>query len=175
MDNARHRAKDGSSLAKLGLRLGALTGGILAASYATLVILGMAIYAIATADPSSQASLTFTVLTLMFISGIMAAIAGVLPATILAMLAGAIIGAVLARLQQALSTTTSALAGVVVCLLLAIPVHLLVRSAVPTLAGGTGYWLWLGVPSLIYLAIGGWVGRRLYREVTMPMVQPAHE
>lgn len=96
---------------------------------------------------------------------------GVAPGTIWGALLGLLIGATVTLLRKVLSSMSSALLGAAVSGLVALCWHLLFPFPTTTWIEVRTYLLYQGMPSLISLVAGGWMGWWLYRSIVSVAIQ----
>lgn len=85
---------------------------------------------------------------------------GISPSVLLGWVTGRIIGWALSRRIHTMTQSTAIMLGVGVCIAFAVVIHLLVKSSTQSIE--FDYWLLLGIPSIIYVLVGGWMGRAIY-------------
>lgn len=92
-------------------------------------------------------------------------IVGVLPAMLLGGVTGLLLAGLIALFGRSLTPPYAAGIGVAVSVLLSVGIHLIVvrPDRIETLLNGS-YVFFIGVPSVVYIVAGGWMGRRLYRQ-----------
>jgi hypothetical protein len=112
---------------------------------------------------------TVTVVVLIYFVG---CIYGLLPAILIGALTGGLTGQALALTWKSMTAVRVWIVGSLVCLLIALLVNTLAWSLFfpvvldeLNLFSDPGYIPLLGIPSLIYLSIGGWVSARLYSKM----------
>jgi hypothetical protein len=156
-------------LMRIGQNLGLKAGLVVSWFYVTLII-GWLIYQTAQLPTALNRNLvTFGIsLGFMLISGI---VIGMLPAAIIGALTGRYLALLVARLYARLSPDRATLLGVLMCSGIALAgsglfwlgASLLAWSpSTPLVSFAFTYAFFLGVPSILYVAIGGWGGARLY-------------
>jgi hypothetical protein len=84
---------------------------------------------------------------------------GIFPATLLGLMLGAAIGGLISLLHLEQAPLLAALVGLVTALAIVLILHWLLPFS--GASSSRDYWLYQGVPSLIYLAAGGWLGWKL--------------
>jgi hypothetical protein len=158
------------SYAKAGIMLGAKTGLRLSVLY--LLLFNVLVLLSSISRYSSAGEYIGAGAVLFFFTFLIGGLIGVLPATMLGALTGWILAVVLQRRREMLSEPRFWWVSVGICFALALFINFVLigiiwGSTQEDPSGAlSGYLLFLGVPSLAYVAAGGWVGRQLYRGQT---------
>jgi hypothetical protein len=167
--------KEVSSLAKAGFILGLKAGLGLSVIY--LLAFVLLVFASTVPRLDGLGDLITGGAMLLFFTFLVGGVIGILPATFLGGITGWLLGWALERRGESLTRGQFALMSMGICFVIALFVNVVLVMAGWTQAEGaadffSGYLLLLGVPSLIYVAVGAWVGMRLYRRRAAPGVEP---
>ena len=170
--------KEASSLAKVGFILGLKTGLGLSVIYLLMFVLLVLVSTVPRLDGLGDIITGGAVL--LFFVFLIGGLIGILPATFLGGITGWVLGWVLERRGESLTRGQFALMSMGICFVIVLFVNVVLVLAGWTQSEGaedffSGYLLLLGVPSLIYVAVGGWVGRRLYTRRAARGVEPQAE
>jgi hypothetical protein len=157
--------KGAPSLPKAGFILGLKTGLRVSALYLLMFVLLVLVSTMSRLDGLGDIITGGAVL--LFVAFLFGGLIGILPATFLGGITGWVLGWVLEKRGESLTRGQFALMSMGICFVIALFVNVVLVMAGWTQSEGaedffSGYLLLLGVPSLIYVAVGGWVGTRLY-------------
>ncbi len=150
---------------KAGFILGLKTGLRVSALYLLMFVLLVLVSTMSRLDGLGDIITGGAVL--LFVAFLFGGLIGILPATFLGGITGWVLGWVLEKRGESLTRGQFALMSMGICFVIALFVNVVLVMAGWTQSEGaedffSGYLLLLGVPSLIYVAVGGWVGTRLY-------------
>jgi hypothetical protein len=167
-----------ASLPRAGFILGLKAGLRLSALYVLAFVLLVLVSTMSRLDGLGDIITGGAVL--FFFAFLIGGLIGILPATFLGGITGWMLGWVLERRGESLTRGQFALMSMGICFVIAVFVNVVLIMAGWTQAEGaadffSGYLLFLGVPSLIYVAVGGWVGTRLYMRRAALAVEPQPE
>jgi hypothetical protein len=129
--------------ATMGAEMGARAGFFLSALYSTPLVLPFLFF-----PPVFALAILVSI------------VIGISPSVLLGWVTGRIIGWALSRWNHTASQSTAIMLGVGVCTTFAVVIQLLLKSSTPSIE--SDYWLLLGIPSIIYVLAGGWMGRAIY-------------
>lgn len=152
-----------------GVRVGAVTGTVLAAAYSGLILGGLAFAMLvgallggASEGPAALLGMAGGAGLMLLIGGIFAFFLGIVPGTAVGALTGALIGLLHGRRTGPIAVLPAVVLGVAVALPIAILLNVTVgRTFLDDESDYFTYLLWIGVPTLIYLLGSGWMGWRL--------------
>ena len=149
-----------------GLALGATAGLLLSAIYGAGV-LGFLVLLMTLRAPGTPLSDYIIQLSMASVTATCAipciGLLGVVPGTVWGAILGLLNAVSVRQLRSVLSTFTATLVGVVISGAMAFCLHLALPFPRTTPTEVRTYLLYQGVPSLISLAVGGWMGRWLHR------------
>lgn len=170
--------KQASSLPKAGFILGLKAGLRLSALYVLAFVVLVLVSTMSRLDGLGDIITGGAVL--LFFAFLIGGLIGILPATFLGGITGWVLGWVLERRGESLTRGQFALLSMGICFVIALFVNVVLVMAGWTQAEDaadffSGYLLFLGVPSLIYVAVGSWVGMRLYMRRAAPGGEPQAE
>ena len=127
----------------LGAQFGAKAGFFLSAAYSALFALPLLIL-----PPAAALAI------------LIAIVIGILPGTIIGWVTGRIIGWLVSRRKENVVRSRAGFIGGGTCLVIALVVHVAFFSSLRDL--GDAYYVLLGIPTVMYILAGAWVGRKVF-------------
>ena len=162
MNRVRERlARIGSPVVR-GAVTGMLAGVAAAVLYALFSPMVLVLSTLTAGVEANPTEAIVGSLVLPFVAAPFVALIGVLPAMVLGLFGGALIGAIVALGRGKVSPGAGLAVGVLVGILLTGAVSLAIIAFVgdSTASGPTfAYWFWLGVPGFLAMLVAGWTGR----------------